>query len=393
MEKSGKIRLMKLLSFFLLLEQLSMAQQSTQEEGRDKISIQPFLNFQLWGLNQHYQSENEEINQMLLLFRRGRFGANASIGSRWKMQIQLGMDGLGLVNTDSVKQSVLYQNALSVWSMQAQYKVFSHSEALYLNVGYMLPHISRECVTTPWSVASLDKMRSSVALRYFVTGKNNGISPGITAGGLVLQKKIYYSVAIMPNAFYTAEQPQTQSPLLLGHMLFSFIENEFDAYRYTLPTNGYKQTFGITLGAGGSYQGTTPAFKSNATFGLNLLIAFQKIQVDVEAYKLFRNNHEETSQGYTYHVRGTYSAIFAKSVLQTTMAFWQSKCDNDLYNQPVYMENSFDTGVDFIPNKKAVKVGIHYTYSLAKNKFTYAPSIQSGKYVNAITLKLQATIK
>lgn len=392
MEKTEKTHFVKVVFLFLLLEQLSMAKQLLTEKESDKVTIQPFLNFQLWGLNQHYQIEGHQINQMLVLFRRGRFGANARIGNRWKMQIQIGMDGLGLESIDTIKKSVFYPSALNIWSVQTQYKVFRRSEFLYLNVGYMLPHISREAITSPWNVSSLDKMRSSVALRYFVTGKANGISPAITLGGLLAKKKLYYSAALMPNAFYTSKLPQIQSPLLLGHVLFSLVGNEYDHYHFVLPTNGYKQAVGITLGVGGSYQGNTEVFQSNVSFGGNVLISIYNFQVDAEYYQLLRTNNEERFQGYTYHMRGTYSFPLKQAHLQTTIAFWESKCDNHLYHFPVYRENAFDGGIDYVPKTKPLKVGIHYTYSLAKNKFTYAPGLQSGKYLNAVTLKLQATI-
>lgn len=393
MDKKNKSHAIIVLSVFLLMEHFCIAQQNFLEEEPDKVSIQPFLNFQLWGLNQHYQSETEDLNQMLMLFRRGRFGANAKVGKQWKMQVQFGFDGLGLVSTDSAKQSVNYQNALNIWSIQVQYKVFMHSEAMYLNVGYILPHLSRESVTSPWNVASLDKMRSSVALRYFVTGKTNGISPGITVGGLLIHKKLYYSAAIMPNAFYTAQQTQTQSPLLLGHVLFSLFGNEFDTYKYVLPTSGYEQNFGITLGLGGSYQGETVAFGSNTTIGCNALMVFHNFKVDAEYYALFRNNNGNEFNGYTYHIRASHTQAIRKANIQTSLAFWEYNCDKNLYNTSTNNENGLGAGVDYIPNKTPIKVGIHYTYCLAKNKFTYAPGIQNGKYVNAITVKLQATIK
>lgn len=388
-----KTHYFKLLAIISILEIITLTNRLQAEEEQKKVTIDPFFNFQLWGTDQNYQSTEHMIHQSHIMFRRGRFGVNSKLGDRWKMQLQIAMDGLGIGTTDTTNQSVLYRNDFSVWSIQAQYRVFDGSEALFINAGYMLPYLSRESITSPWSVASLDKMRSSVALRYFVTGKANGISPGITLGGLVANKKLFYGASFMPNTFYVADQPEKQSVLLMGHALYSLFGNEFDHYQYVIPDNAYKQNFGITLGVGGSYQGNSPIFQSNASIGGNFLLAWKRFQLDAEYYQLMRTYEEENFHGFTYHVRGTYTWDVKESHLQTTVAFWEYNGDDDLFNISVSRENSLDAGVDYFPDGYPLKVGIHYTYSLAKNKFTYAPSIQKGQFVNAVTLKLQATIK
>lgn len=361
-------------------------------EEKKKVTIDPFFNFQLWGFNQDYQGEESQVNQTLLLFRRGRFGVNTKVGNRWKMQLQMAMDGLGLTTTDSAKQSVQYRSDFSVWSVQAQYQVFENSEGLYINAGYLLPYVGRESFTIPWSVNSLDKMRSSVALRYFVTGKANGISPGVTVGGLLAQKKLFYGFTFMPNAFYMAENPQEQSPLVMGQLLFSIFGNEFDKYQYVIPQNNYKQEFGITIGVGGSYQGSSSVFNTNSTLGANVLIAWKNVELDAEYFHLFRTNNNLSHEGYTSHIRATYTLNLTKGNLLTTAAFWESNGDKDLYTTPINKENAFDTGLDFAWNNYPLMVGVHYTHSLAKNKFTYAPTIHKGAHVNAVTLKLQALL-
>ncbi|MGB5971667.1 MAG: M23 family metallopeptidase, partial [Nodosilinea sp.] len=50
----------------------SIAEEIKVDKVSDDIAIQPFFNFQLWALNQDFQSTEGQVNQSYILFRRGR---------------------------------------------------------------------------------------------------------------------------------------------------------------------------------------------------------------------------------------------------------------------------------------------------------------------------------
>ena len=366
------------------------------DEPLMKPTIQPYANLQFWtmytdGLSVDGQSAT---NRAASYFRRGRLGLKGKLMENLSYNFMLSFDYLA---KDSNMASKGKTNAgdVKVWSAYGTWKALPESQWLMVTAGTFLPHLSRESVTSPWSVSSLDKGEASCYLRQFVTGKTNGISPGINIGGLgdVGKSQLMYNVAYINRQDNSTIMKEKWSPVLLGHIILNVGDKEWSSYKYTFSGNALKKQKLLSIGLGASTQGETDVFKSSSTYGADILVYLNGLKLDGEYYILERKNQSDYLASCIM-VRASYN-IFLKNrwVLEPAFMLNQFNGDESFSDASFYdgEDQTLDAGINLISEKNKLKLGLHFIHRTGNGTRNLRVT-SSGTYGDYLNLGIQIMI-
>lgn len=353
------------------------------EDENFKPTISPYLKIQFWNVFSDGITVGEEIsgNRFASYFRRGRFGVKGKALPELTYDLMLSLDNLGKDSFMSTKGAVNSGN-ITVWSAYFTYKLSKNSGWLNATGGYFLPHVSRESTTTPWSVSSLDKTENSCYIRQFVTGKTNGISPGINFGGMgnIGKPLLMYNIAIINRQDVPGIMNKSWSPVWLGHVMINFGQPEFKKYKYTFLNNLLKKQTSATLGVGFSDQGETDVFQTSKTFSADATIYFGCLKMDGEFSHLYRKNQ------FSYHancamVRAGYNFFVKKELVLEPMVMFEHFEGDENFNDASFFDGTdqkIDLGLNLISKTKNIKVNLHYVFHKGDGKKNHY--INNDKY-------------
>lgn len=361
-----------------------------------KPTIQPYANIQLWNVySMDYEITGEAVpDRFSTYFRRGRVGLKGQLMERLTYNVQCAFDYLGKPDNLSSKGKV-NASTISLWSAYFTYQPLEKTQWLMLSGGTFLPHLSRESVTSPWTTSSLDKGETSCYLRRFVTGKTNGICPGVNIGGLgdVGKNQLLYNIAFVSRQDNSSFTKTEWSPLFLGHAVFVIGDKEWPTYKYTFSGNPLKKKTSLSIGAGGSTQGKTDVFESSSTYGGDFLLVLGSLKLDGEYYWLKRENTTEylaTCQ----QLRGSYN-LFLKNnwVIEPAIMLCRFVGDDTYQDASFYDgdDNLLDMGVNFIAPKHQIKINLHYVTRNGEGTTNHRVN-SSGTYGDYINLGIQLKI-
>ncbi len=359
-------------------------------------TIKPYANIQFWNVySQNFEVAGVEMpDRVASYFRRGRVGLKGQVMDGLTYNVQCAFDYLGKSENLSLKGKV-NASTISLWSAYFTYQPMVKSQWVMLSGGTFLPHLSRESVTSPWTTSSLDKGETSTYLRRFVTGKTNGICPGINIGGLgdIGKSHLLYNVAMISrqdNSSYT----QTEwSPLFIGHAVVTIGDKEWSSYKYTFSGNPLKKLTFLSLGVGGSTQGKTDVFKSSSTYGADFLMLLKNFKLDGEYYWLNRKNTTDYL-ATCFQLRGSYNFFLQKGwVLEPAVMICQFDGDDTYQDASFYdgEDNLLDTGVNLISNKRKIKLSLHYIHRTGEATSNHRVT-SSGTYGDYFNLGIQLMI-
>ncbi|QGY45067.1 hypothetical protein GM418_15720 [Maribellus comscasis] len=359
-----KIMLTLLLVFFL--KQLVFGEKPDEEKFKPTIS--PYLKVQFWNAySEGIQSADGARTQERLAsyFRRGRAGLKGNLLPEISYNLMVSFDYLAKDENLSTKGTA-NAGTFSIWSFYFTWKLNSENDWLNITGGYFLPHLSRESTNSPWSVSSLDKAETSCYLRQFVTGKTNGISPGINIGGMgkIGTPTLLYNLSCVNRQDKTSIQTESWSPVVLGHFMLNFGDDEFQKYKYTFSNNVLKKQKSATLGVGFSKQGETDAFESSSTIGADATIYLGGLKMDGEYYRLSRKNESKYNAECAMGRVG-YNIFLKKNWILEPVAMYQVFKGDDNYSDASFFDGSdkiTDLGVNLISKPKNIKVNLHYIF-------------------------------
>ena len=336
------------------------------DEKEFKPSIKPYLNLQVWNIYSSGNMKNgEEVqNRFVSYFRRGRFGAKGYFAPTISFNAQFYFDYLAK-DADVASKGTPNASTIGVWSANIIWKVFENSEFLYLTGGTFLPQISRESVTTPWSVSSLDKAETSCYLRQFITGKTNGICPGVNAGGLIniaSRFQMVYNVAVVNRQDKTSIMVNNWSPVVLGRVEFVLGDPENNGYKYGISPVPDNKNKNLILGLGSSGQGETDAFKKSSTLGADLSMSYNFFKIESSYFKLFRKNISDYQGNNFCFKMSSAITIQNKWIFQPAFMFDWFKGDAG-YSDAMFFDGTdrlFDFGINAWNPSQKIKIGLHY---------------------------------
>jgi hypothetical protein len=365
-----------IVSFFLLTLTLKTVAQEVEKTknsndfsfltiNKDKM-ISPELSIESWltySMGEE-KSGTEYANRVDASFRRFRFGASGLPYDWLSYNFQLYLDRLGEDAYAATKGSY---EGLGIWNACITAKLLKENELLNLQAGYYWAAISREFNTSPWAIGSFDKTRSDWYMRYFVTGKGNGIESGIGLGGLKNFKNwgISYRLGTYEPQLY--ESSKYASRLYTGRIMVSIGDPEETTYKYMLCGNQWRKRNGVTLGLGASSQSNgkltdTTYFTHSTAYGADILINYIGLRIDGEYFKLNRKATDlESFNGSQWHIRTGYSLIIAHKYIEPTITYdkYEGSGDATLYKYIGY-DKTLDLGVNWYLNKDKLKFALHY---------------------------------
>nr|WP_319510544.1 porin [uncultured Draconibacterium sp.] len=386
----------KVILISLLFAGLVATAGKTVQEKPFKPTITPYLKVQFWNVVSQGVTidEAEAADRFASYFRRGRLGVKGNVLPELSYDVMLAFDNLAKDGYSSTK-GVVNAGAVALWSAYFTYDLLPESDWLNVTGGYFLPHLSRESTTSPWTTSSLDKTENSCYLRQFVTGKANGISPGINLGGLgeVGKQRFIYNISIINRQDAVSIMETNWSPVLLGHFMLNFGDEEFSRYKYCFSNNLLKKRTSATIGVGFSTQGKTDVFNSTQSVSADATIYLGHLKIDGEYNHLIRKNNLEYNAN-CFMVRTGYNIFLKKDwVLEPTAMFEKFSGDENFKDVSFFdgTDTKLDVGVNLITAKNKVKVNLHYVYhdgDGVKNRF-----IKNTTYPgNYISLGLQLII-
>lgn len=347
---------------------------------KEKAGIEPFGMVQLWttytqGTEVYDTSSGAYIpvdNRLEITFRRARFGfkSNPYPGLRTFLAVAYELIGRDVYSGIISGTNNGARPALQIWDAFVQWQVFSSSEALYLTGGYFRPQISRESITSGWSVNSMDKAPTQVYIRQHLVGHNPGRAMGLNLGGLLANQHLQYNVGVFTPLYHSLKGNSTGtdfSPLLTGRIAASLGDPEQERYGINYDINYFGNRKGLTLAFAGAWQGPTALFEENYALSADLLLNWGALNLDGEWNWMWRDEARAASG----HIRAGFNLpMKGKSVLEPVLmtALFQGATAGPEQaaaadaGMPSGTDQTFSGGLNWYLNQKKLKVLLHYTW-------------------------------
>lgn len=323
------------------------------QEKQEKLVVQPILVMQLWSTytegQQIYNTDNlqfEAVDDRLnFSLHRTRLGAKGSYGDQWVYNLTGALDFVG---QDLLAGNVGAANngaspRFRLWNALIQYKVKPQSEGLYVTFGYQGPQLSRESITSPFTVASFEKAWSQNYIRRHVVGTGPGRAVGMNIGGFVKgegdQKLAFnYDIGIY-NPRFTEHggnsTGQQYAPLFTGRLGIHIGDPEYTKYSRGHKFNYKGNRNGVTLSVSASHNGAASLWDSNQSYGLDLLANYGPINIAGEWMQLIRELGDIQSTAATgflklgYHTTLKNNKVFEPVITYSFLAGPTSIMDHD----------------------------------------------------------------
>ncbi|MCB0550624.1 MAG: hypothetical protein KDD19_23845 [Phaeodactylibacter sp.] len=364
---------------------------------KEGFKIEPYMMIQLWSSystgqevyhpeRNRYEGVDSRFNVQL---RRVRLGFKAEPYEGLQFNVVGAYD---LIGRDVLSGQVGGGNngslpEFGIWDAYFQWRLKKGSEAFNLVGGYFRPQLSRESITSGWSVNSMEKAMSQGYIRRHLVGTGPGRALGLNLGGLLLadngQLGFNYNLGIF-NPLTLANNGNSVgndfAPLVVGRAVVYLGDPEMEKYKIGYDINYYGQRKGLAIGAGGSWQGQTEAFTRSYAASTDFLFNWGPLNIDGEWNFMWREGSrlpaDEVERSFTYnsntgHLRLGYNIIAGKKAfLEPAFMVMQFNGAKDLTGQADAKaigassgtERTYDAGINWYLNKKHLKLMLHYTW-------------------------------
>ncbi len=362
----------------------------------DDFKIEPFVMVQLWGTQTFgqevfqaesgiYEQVDDRINFML---RRARLGFRIAPYEKLKFTVVGAYD---LIGRDLLSGTVGGGNngslpEFGIWDAFAQWKISKKAETLHLVGGYFRPQLSRESITSGWSVNSMEKSMSQNYIRRHLVGTGPGRALGINLGGLWLREDeqlgLNYNIGIFNPVYHTNggnSVGEQFSPLLVGRTVLYIGDPEMTTYKIGYDINYFGARRGLSIGFGGSWQGETALFRSSYATEIDFLLNLGRLTVDGDWNFMWREGvrdlptngvREFTYSSNTGHLRMGYNLTLGRFFLEPSFMIMQfnggltepEQADAKAVGSSSGTEATYDFGINWYLNKKRLKIMLHYTW-------------------------------
>ena len=231
----------------------------------------------------------------------------------------------------------------------------------------------------------MEKAMSQNYIRKHLVGYGPGRALGVNLGGLLLDEDqklgFNYNVGFF-NPLYNGNTLGTEfSPLLVGRVVVYLGDPEMTDYRIGYDINYYNQRKGLSLGVGGAVQGDNNFFQKSYAASADMLFNWGPLNVDGEWNFMWRNGQRPTDdngmRSFTYasntgHVRAGYNLILGnRFFLEPSFMMVQfngaldatGQADAVAIGDSAGQERTYDLGLNWYLNKKALKLMLHYTWN------------------------------
>lgn len=384
---------------FLCFSVAVSAQKSFDQWWKEKegFRIEPFVMLQLWSsYSMGQEVYNKESNRyepvddrFNLLLRRARLGFRMQPYDNLKFTLLGAYDMIGRdVNTallGSTNNGSL--PAFGIWDAFLEWRLKPGSEAMHIVAGYFRPQFSRESITSGWATTSFEKAMSQNYIRKHLVGTGPGRALGINLGGLFLtdNKKLglNYNIGVF-NPVYMANDGNSTgadfSPLLVGRAVVYLGDPEMKTYKIGYDINYFGQRKGLSIGLGGSWQGSTALFRKSYSAEVDYLLNWGPLNIDGEWNFMWRDGSRPSGnngpRSFTYyagtgHARIGYNLVAGKLFLEPTFMAMrfngatdaEGQADAKAIGASSGKDFTYDAGLNWYLNKTRLKLALHYTWN------------------------------
>ncbi|MCO6488470.1 MAG: hypothetical protein J5I98_08640 [Phaeodactylibacter sp.] len=364
---------------------------------KDGFKIEPFIMVQLWSSyttgqevynpeQKRYELVDDRFNIQL---RRARLGFRAEPYEGLQFTVVGAYD---LIGRDVLTGQVGGTNngslpEFGIWDAFFQWRLKKSSEAFNVVGGYFRPQLSRESITSGWAVNSMEKSMSQNYIRKHLVGTGPGRSAGINLGGLLLDGSgklgFNYNLGVF-NPLTLANGGNSTgtsfAPLFAGRAVIYLGDPEMDKYKIGYNINYFGQRKGLSVGAGGAWQGRTDVFESSYAASADFLFNWGSLNVDGEWNIMWREGSrllaDDVERNFTYssntgHLRLGYNVIAGKNAfLEPSFMLMQfngakglaGQADAKAVGASSGAERTYDAGINWYLNKANLKLMLHYTW-------------------------------
>lgn len=335
------------------------------ELNQDKM-FKPVVALETWATYSSGEKNGEGLcdERTDVYFRRFRFGATGQPYPFLKYSFVLHSDRVGEDIFASTKGSYKGVGLLYAYTTL---KLLKNSDALNLHLGHFWAGVSRDFITSSWSVSGLDRFYSTYYQRYFIAGTGNGITSGVALGGVQNfdNMGISYRVGVYePDAYLSAEH---SSRLYTGRAMWTIGDPEQTNYKYLLSGNQWCNRRGVTLGVGASTQqdgvvSDSLLFDHSSSYGADVLFNYDGLAVQCEYYMMQRCATDyNTFEGSMFNIRMSYNIKVKSTFVEPIISYdtYQGTGDKALFRL-VGDDSTVDLGVNWYLNKDKLKLALHY---------------------------------
>ncbi len=370
---------------------------------KEDFKLKPFMMVQLWSTyttgQQVFNAEKgvyEPVDDRLnIQLRRARLGFRAQPYDQLKFTVVgfydlIGRDAFaGTIGGYNPQNSSAGSSPdFGIWDAFFTWKILKNSEALNLVGGYFRPQLSRESITSGWSVNSFEKSMSQTYIRKHLVGTAPGRAAGLNLGGTLLSEGLFglnYNVGLFNPVRRTSSQfasaGRRYAPLLVGRAVVYLGDPEQTTYQIGYDINYYNQRKGLSIGFGGSIQGQTDVFDRSQALSGDFLLNYGPFSLDGDFNFMQRQGsrllpgtkevREFTYSTNTGHLRAGYNLILAdKYFLEPAFMVMQfhggqtleAQADAEAVNAYSGSESTYDLGINWYLNQKHLKLMLHHTW-------------------------------
>ena len=394
-----KMKYLTIVFLILLPGVLAFGQNSFQNwlPKKDGFKIEPFIMVQLWSSyttgqevynpeQKQYELVDDRFNVQL---RRARLGFRAEPYEGLRFTVVGAYD---LIGRDVLTGQVGGTNngslpEFGIWDAFFQWRLKKGSEAFNVVGGYFRPQLSRESITSGWAVNSMEKSMSQNYIRKHLVGTGPGRAAGINLGGLLLDGNgglgLNYNLGVFNPLTLANNGNSTGSafaPLFAGRAVIYLGSPEMDKYKIGYNINYFGQRKGLSVGAGGAWQGRTDVFESSYAASADFLFNWGPLNVDGEWNLMWREGSrplaDDVERNFTYssntgHLRLGYNIIVGKKAfLEPSFMLMQfngarsldGQADAKAVGASSGAERTYDAGINWYLNKTNLKLMLHYTW-------------------------------
>lgn len=281
-------------------------------QGQVDVDIKPVLAFQFWGASSagtfDYSNNTSIDSRITLQLRRSRIGIKGGFNERLRFAFVGASDNVGKDLYDGVVGGPNNGPSprIRLWDAYGTYKINQNNDLLHVTFGYFSPRVTRESITSPFKVNSLEKSWTQNYIRRHIVGTGPGRSIGLNIGGMYISSSaplaISYNIGYF-NPLYSIgsiTSGQKSSNILAFRGALHIGDPGIKNYSSARLQNYFGQRKGITLAYSISHQGTGSNFNSNDLISWDLLANWGPINLMGEWAKLNRVSDGLNSNVYTW---------------------------------------------------------------------------------------------
>lgn len=306
---------------------------------QSKITIQPVMIFQGWAvytsgtelyneLQQRYEPVDNRLNFQL---RRTNFGFRGTAYDRFTFSFVGTADFVG---RDVLSGAVGAANNgadpfFRLWIATLKWKALASSDLLHVTFGYMPPQVSRESISSGFRISSFEKSWSQNYIRRHTVGTGPGRAIGVNIGGMQNWEEnklaISYNIGLFnpTRATFGGNSTGVAHALLFAYRFAAHIgDPEFATYSMGRKSNYFGKRKGLTLAASGSQNGEMASWKTNRSYGFDILFNWSNFNLSGEWMRLFRGAATSvSSRSFAGFIRASYNLPTGNVIFEPTLNY------------------------------------------------------------------------